>query len=432
MRHALSAVPIMERRVTMSGKDNALDIAVQQLDQVAERINLDPSIHRRLQKPARSYIVSVPIRLDNGEVEVFEGYRVHHNTSRGPAKGGIRYHPDVTLEETTALSMWMTWKCAVVNIPYGGAKGGVACNPKIMSRPELQRLTRRYTSELINVFGPQTDIPAPDVYTNPQIMSWIMDTYSVSVGYAEPGVVTGKPIAVGGSLGRNEATSRGCVFTIYSLLQKLNRKVEDQTIAVQGYGNVGYHAAQIIHDAGAKVLAVSDSKGGVFNPKGLDPRALAKHKEQTGSVTDYPGADKITNEELLELDCSILIPAAMENQITQKNADRIRADIVAEGANGPTTPAADEILLGKGKYHLPDILANAGGVTVSYFEWVQGLERYFWTEEEVNSKMKGIMDRAFEEVWEVALKEKVSMRMASYIVAVKRVTEAMLLRGLHP
>jgi glutamate dehydrogenase (NAD(P)+) len=422
----------MERRVTMSGKDNALDVAVQQLDQVAERINLDPSIHRRLQKPARSYIVSVPIRLDNREVEVFQGYRVHHNTSRGPAKGGIRYHPDVTLEETTALSMWMTWKCAVVNIPYGGAKGGVACNPKIMSRPELQRLTRRYTSELINVFGPQTDIPAPDVYTNPQIMSWIMDTYSVSVGYAEPGVVTGKPIAVGGSLGRNEATSRGCIFTIYSLLQRLNRKVEDQTVAVQGCGNVGYHAAQIIHDSGATVVAVSDSKGGVFNAKGLDPRALAKHKEESGSVTDYPDADNITNEELLELDCSILIPAAMENQITQKNADRIRADIVAEGANGPTTPAADEILFEKGKYHLPDILANAGGVTVSYFEWVQGLERYFWTEEEVNSKMKGIMDRAFKEVWEVAQREKVHMRMASYIVAVKRVTEAMLLRGLHP
>jgi glutamate dehydrogenase (NAD(P)+) len=432
MRHGLSAVRIMERRVTMSGKDNSLDVAVQQLEQVAERINLDPSIHRRLQKPARSYIVSVPIRLDNGEVEVFEGYRVHHNTSRGPAKGGIRYHPDLTLEETTALSMWMTWKCAVVNIPYGGAKGGVACNPKIMSRAELQRLTRRYTSELINVFGPQTDIPAPDVYTNPQIMSWIMDTYSVSVGYAEPGVVTGKPIAVGGSLGRNEATSRGCVFTIHSLLRRLNRQVEDQTVAVQGYGNVGYHAAQIIHDDGAKIIAVADSRGGVFNPKGLDPRALAKHKEQTGSVTDYPDADNITNEELLELDCSILIPAAMENQITQKNADRIRADIVAEGANGPTTPAADQILFEKGKYHLPDILANAGGVTVSYFEWVQGLERYFWTEEEVNSKMKGIMDRAFEEVWELAQKEKVTMRMASYMLAVKRVTEAMLLRGLHP
>ncbi len=432
MRHGLSAVRIMERRVTMSGKDNSLDVAVQQLEQVAEHINLDPSIHRRLQKPARCYIVSVPIRLDNGEVEVFEGYRVHHNTSRGPAKGGIRYHPDVTLEETTALSMWMTWKCAVVNIPYGGAKGGVACNPKIMSRAELQRLTRRYTSELINVFGPQTDIPAPDVYTNPQIMSWIMDTYSVSVGYAEPGVVTGKPIAVGGSLGRNEATSRGCVFTIHSLLRRLNRQVEDQTVAVQGYGNVGYHAAQIIHDDGAKIIAVTDSRGGVFNPKGLDPRALARHKEQTGSVTDYPDADNITNEELLELDCSILIPAAMENQITQKNADRIRADIVAEGANGPTTPDADQILFEKGKYHLPDILANAGGVTVSYFEWVQGLERYFWTEEEVNSKMKGIMDRAFEEVWELAQKEKVTMRMASYILAVKRVTEAMLLRGLHP
>ena len=416
----------------MIDQENSLDVAVQQLDQVAERINLDPSIHRRLRRPARSYIVSVPIRLDNGEVEVFEGYRVHHNTSRGPAKGGLRYHPDVTLEETTALAMWMTWKCAVVNIPYGGAKGGVACNPKILSRRELQRLTRRYTSELINVFGPRTDIPAPDVYTNPQIMSWIMDTYSVAVGYAEPGVVTGKPIAVGGSLGRNEATSRGCIFSIYSLLQRLNRKVEEQTVAVQGYGNVGYHAAQIIHHDGAKIVAASDSKGGVFNSQGLDPRALAKHKEETGSVQDYSGADNITNEELLELDCSILIPAAMDNQITQRNADRIMADIIAEGANGPSTPAADEILFERGKYHLPDILANAGGVTVSYFEWVQGLERYFWTEEEVNSKLQGIMNRAFDSVWDLVQKEKVNMRMASYIVAVRRVTEAMLLRGLHP
>jgi glutamate dehydrogenase (NAD(P)+) len=416
----------------MSSKDNSLDVAVQQLDKVAEHINLDPSIHRRLRRPARSYIVSVPIRLDNGEVEVFEGYRVHHNTSRGPAKGGIRYHPEVTLAETTALSMWMTWKCAVVNIPYGGAKGGVACNPKILSRGELQRLTRRYTSELINVFGPRTDIPAPDVYTNPQIMSWIMDTYSMSVGYAEPGVVTGKPIAVGGSLGRNEATSRGCVFTIYSLLRRLNRKVEDQAVAVQGYGNVGYHAAKIIHDDGAKVIAASDSKGGVYNASGLDPRALMKHKEQTGTVYGYPEGDRITNEELLELDCSILIPAALENQITGRNAPRIKAEIIAEGANGPTTPEADEVLCDRGKYHLPDILANAGGVTVSYFEWVQGLERYFWTEEEVNSKMKGIMDRAFDGVWELAQKEKVNMRMASYMVAIRRVSEAMLLRGLHP
>ena len=416
----------------MRSKDNSLEVAVQQLDLVAERINLDPSIHRRLRRAARSYIVSVPIRLDNGEVEVFEGYRVHHNTSRGPAKGGIRYHPDVTLAETTALSMWMTWKCAVVDIPYGGAKGGVACNPKIMSRGELQRLTRRYTSELINVFGPRTDIPAPDVYTNPQIMSWIMDTYSVSVGYAEPGVVTGKPLAVGGSLGRNEATSRGCIFSIHSLLQRLGRRMDEQTVAVQGFGNVGYNAAKIIHDDGAKVIAASDSKGGVFNPNGLNPLALAKHKEESGSVVDYPGANNITNEELFELDCSILIPAAMDNQITQKNADRVKAEIIAEGANGPTTPAADEILFDRGKYHLPDILANAGGVTVSYFEWVQGLERYFWTEQEVNSKLQGIMNHAFESVWDLAKKEKVTMRMASYIVAVRRVAEAMLLRGLHP
>ena len=416
----------------MSGKENALDVAVRQLDMVAERINLDPAIHKRLRLPARCYIVSCPVRMDDGSVEVFTGYRVHHNTSRGPAKGGIRYHPDVTLDETTALSMWMTWKCAVVDIPYGGAKGGVCCNPKEMSRTELQHLTRRYTSELVNVFGPQTDIPAPDVYTNPQIMAWIMDTYSMSIGYAEPGVVTGKPIAVGGSLGRNEATSRGCIFSIYSLLQRLNRNVDEQTVAVQGYGNVGYHAAQIIHDDGAMIIAATDSKGGVYNPKGLDPRALAKHKEESGSVLNYPGADNITNEELLELDCSILIPAALDNVITSRNAERIKAEIIAEGANGPTTPDADDILYDRGKYHLPDILANAGGVTVSYFEWVQGLERYFWTEEEVNSKLQGIMNRAFDSVWELAHGEKVNMRMASYMLAVKRVAEAMLLRGLYP
>ncbi len=416
----------------MSDNDNALGVAVRQLDMVAEHISLDSSIHKRLRRPARSYIVSVPIRMENGEVEVFTGYRVHHNTSRGPAKGGIRYHPDVTLDETTALAMWMTWKCAVVNIPYGGAKGGVACDPKAMSRRELQRLTRRYTFELINVFGPKTDIPAPDVYTNPQIMSWIMDTYSMSIGYAEPGVVTGKPIPVGGSLGRNEATSRGCVFVINALLRKLNRSVDEQTVAVQGYGNVGYHAAQIIHEGGAKIIAASDSRGGVYNPKGIEPKDLAAHKEESGSVVGYADADQITNEELLELDCSILIPAAMENSITERNADRIQAEIIAEGANGPSTPAADAILFGRGKYHLPDILANAGGVTVSYFEWVQDLERYFWSEEQINSSLERIMNGAFESVWELALREKKNMRMASYILAVKRVTEAMLLRGLYP
>jgi glutamate dehydrogenase (NAD(P)+) len=416
----------------MSGKESSLDVALRQLDLVAERINLDAAIHRRLRKPARCYIVSVPIRMDDRSVEVFTGYRVHHNTSRGPAKGGIRYHPDVTLNETIALAMWMTWKCAVVGIPYGGAKGGVDCNPKEMSRGELQRLTRRYTSELINVFGPKTDIPAPDVYTNPQIMAWIMDTYSMSVGYAEPGVVTGKPLAVGGSLGRNEATSRGCVFVIYALLRQLKRSVNDLRVAIQGYGNVGYHAAQILHDNGAKIIAASDSRGGVYHPMGFDPRALATHKEESGSVLGYPDADRITNEELLELDCSILIPAAMDNQITERNADRIKAEIIAEGANGPTTPAADEILFQRGKYHLPDVLANAGGVTVSYFEWVQDLERYFWSEEQINSSLERIMNNAFDSVWELAQGEKVNMRMASYMLALKRVAEAMLLRGLHP
>ena len=416
----------------MSGKENPLDIALQQLDTVAERIKLNTAIHKRLRVPARCYIVSCPVRMDDGGVEIFRGYRVHHNTSRGPAKGGIRYHPDVTLDETTALSMWMTWKCAVVDIPYGGAKGGVACNPKQMSRTELQHLTRRYTSELVNVFGPRTDIPAPDVYTNPQIMAWIMDTYSMAVGYAEPGVVTGKPIAVGGSLGRFGATSRGCAYGIYSLLEKLNRRVDEQTVAIQGFGNVGYNAAEILHDDKVTVIAVSDSKGGVYNASGLDPRALMKYKEKSGTVYGYPEGDKVTNEELLELDCTILIPAALENVITSRNADRIKAEIIAEGANGPSTPEADDILYDRGKYHLPDVLANAGGVTVSYFEWVQGLERYFWTEEEVNFKLKGIMNRAFENVWQLYQTEKVNMRMAAYMVAIRRVADAMLLRGLYP
>lgn len=416
----------------MDGSKNPLDIALGQLDLVAEHIHLDSAIHARYRRPFRCFIVSIPIRLDDGSVEVFEGYRVHHNTSRGPAKGGIRFHPEVNLDEVTALAMWMTWKCAVVDIPFGGAKGGVTCDPKTMSRSEIQRLTRRYTSELINVFGPRTDIPAPDVYTNPQVMAWIMDTYSVSVGYAEPSVVTGKPLAVGGSLGRNEATSRGCVYTIYSLLDKLNRQVQDQTVAVQGFGNVGSNAARIIHQDGARVIAVSDTKGGVYNSKGLDPEDLCRFKEESGSVYGYPDGDAISNEDLLELDCSILIPAAIGNQITEINADRIRAEIVAEGANGPTTPEADRILHERGIHHIPDILANAGGVTVSYFEWVQGLERYFWSEEEINSKLKRIMNLAFDRVWEIAVQEKVTMRIAAYILAVKRVTDAMLLRGLYP
>ncbi len=412
--------------------ENPLQIALHQFNQVAERIKLDPAIRERLQKPKRSFIVSIPVRMDDGRVKVFEGYRVHHTVARGPAKGGIRYHPDVNLDEVIALAMWMSWKCAVVDIPFGGAKGGVCCNPKDMSRREIQALTRRYTSELINVFGPQTDIPAPDVYTNPQVMAWIMDTYSTSVGYAEPSVVTGKPIPIGGSLGRNEATSRGCVFSIYNLLKRLNRNVEDQTVVVQGYGNVGYYASEIIHDAGATLIAASDSRGGVYNPNGLDPRTLKKYKEDNGSVHGYPEADNVTNQELLELDCNILIPSALENQITKENADRIKADIIAEGANGPTTPEADEILFQRGTYHLPDILANAGGVTVSYFEWVQGLERFFWSEDEVNKQLKRIMDTAFGSVWAIAQEEKVHMRMAAYILAVKRVAEAKLLRGLYP
>lgn len=416
----------------MKQNENPLQVALNQFDQVVKKIDLDPSIYNRLRNPERCYIVYMPVRMDDGSVEVFEGYRVHHCTSRGPAKGGIRYHPEVNLDEVMALAMWMTWKCAVVDLPYGGAKGGVACNPKKMSRREIQGMTRRYTSELINVFGPHTDIPAPDVYTNAQVMAWIMDTYSISVGYAEPGVVTGKPIEIGGSLGREQATSRGCIFTIYNLLRRLNRQVEDQRVVVQGFGNVGYNAAQIICDAGAKIIAASDSGGGVYNPGGLDPRALAQYKKEHGSLHGYPDADNITNAELLEIDCSILIPSALGNQITNENADRIKADIVAEGANGPTTPEADEILFERGKFIIPDILANAGGVTVSYFEWVQGMDRNFWTEDEVNNKLCDIMDKAFDSVWQIAQAEKVPMRMAAYILGVRRVARAKLLRGLYP
>jgi glutamate dehydrogenase (NAD(P)+) len=380
----------------------------------------------------RALIVSIPVKMDDGKVEVFTGYRVQHNVSRGPAKGGIRYHPDVTLDEVKALAMLMTWKCAVVGIPYGGAKGGVVCDPKRLSLSELERITRRYTSEIIFIIGPEKDIPAPDVNTNPQVMAWIMDTYSMDQGFSVPGVVTGKPISIGGSLGRNEATARGCMFTILSAFKYLNWAVQNKRVAVQGFGNVGWPVARLLHDQGFKIIAISDIEGGIYNSKGLDPILVKKHSTDNGTVAGYKDADKITNKELLELDCDVLVPAAIESQITESNAAKIKARLIAEAANGPTTPQADSVLSDRKIFIIPDILANAGGVTVSYFEWVQGLQAYFWSEREVNLKLRDIMEKSFDSVYNMAKEKNIDMRLAAYCLAVKRVAEAHITRGLYP
>ena len=416
----------------MAESRNPWEIALSQLDRVAKRIGLDEEIHERLRHPRRILIVSFPVRMDDGRMRVFTGYRVHHSLDRGPAKGGIRYHPDVTLDEVKALAMWMTWKCAVVDIPFGGAKGGVVCDPKEMSRGELERLTRRYTTELMILLGPEKDIPAPDVYTDAQTMAWIMDTYSMNVGYSVPGVVTGKPLSIGGSRGREEATGRGVVLTILEAMKKLGMPKDGVTVAIQGFGNVGGTVARLLYREGIRVVAVSDSRGGIYNPEGLDLEALFLHKREAGTVVGFPGGEDITNQELLTLKCDVLVPAALENQITEENADRVRARIVAEGANGPTTPEADAILYEKGVFLIPDILANAGGVTVSYFEWVQSLQAFFWSEQEVNIRLKDIMVRSFHEVYEIHRKERVDMRLAAYILAVGRVAEAFRTRGLYP
>jgi len=407
-------------------------MALKHLDEVAEKINLDPNIHNILKKPKRILTVSIPIRMDDGRIEVFTGFRVQHNITRGPAKGGIRYHPQVTLDEIKALAMLMTWKCAVVGIPYGGAKGGIICDPKRLSSGEIERLTRRYISEIISIIGPEKDIPAPDINTNPQIMAWIMDTYSMDKGYSVPGVVTGKPISIGGSLGRNTATARGVMFTLMNTIKKLNLNFSQQKIAIQGFGNVGGNLARILQKENCKIIAVSDIKGGIYNPKGLDCFKVSEALEKTGSVTGFNNGEQITNKELLSLNCDILVPAAIENQITKENADKVRAKIIIEAANAPITPEADKILNEKGIFIVPDILANAGGVTVSYFEWVQGLQSYFWTEREVNLKLRDIMEKAFENVWRISQERKVDMRMAAYILAVSRVAEATRIRGLYP
>ncbi|MCK4648837.1 Glu/Leu/Phe/Val dehydrogenase, partial [bacterium] len=355
----------------MEEKLSSFQIGLKLLDRAAEKLKLDPGLHKKLRYPKRQLIVSIPVKLDDGSLEVFTGYRVQHNVDRGPSKGGLRYHPTVTLDEIKALAMAMTWKCAVVGIPYGGAKGGVTCNPKEMSQAEIERLTRRFTYEISVIIGPEKDIPAPDVYTNSQVMAWVMDTYSMAQGFTVPGVVTGKPLALGGTLGRKDATAWGTVFTIQQAIQYLGLDLKGATIAVQGYGNAGSGTAKILADKGARIIAVSDSRGGVYNEKGLDPIKVAEYKNSTGSVKGYEKGETISNKELLEMKCDVLVPAALENQITEENAERIKAKIIAEAANGPTTPGADEILARKKIFVIPDILANAGGVTVSYFEWMQ-------------------------------------------------------------
>jgi glutamate dehydrogenase/leucine dehydrogenase len=412
---------------------NPFSVALKQLDEASKIIGIDKGMHDVLAQPKRILIVSIPTRMDNDEIHVFTGFRSQHNDARGPFKGGIRYHPQVSIDEVKALSMWMTWKCAIANIPYGGGKGGIICNPKQMSTGELERMTRRYAYAIADIIGPHTDIPAPDVYTGGKEMSWIMDTYSALKGnFVQPEVITGKPLAIGGSLGRNEATGRGLSFTVREAAKKLGINLRAATVAVQGFGNAGQFAALLLEEMGAKVVAVSDSQGGISNENGISIGSVRAHKEKTGSVVGFPGSKSISNEEILETGCTILIPAALENQITKNNAANVSAKLVAEAANGPTTPEADEILHKNKIMVIPDVLANSGGVTVSYFEWLQNLRREYWTEEQVNSMLDKKMTEAFSDVYDAHDKFQVNMRKASIALAVGRVTEAIKTRGLWP
>jgi len=415
------------------GQDHtALTVASQQLKLVSEKLELEPGIHEILRKPKRSLLVSVTIKMDDSTIGVFNGVRVQHWDVRGPFKGGVRYHPNVTLDEITALAMWMTWKCAIANLPYGGAKGGVCCNPKKMSQGELERLTRRYVSLIVDYLGPHRDIPAPDVYTNEQTMAWIMDTYSQLKGYSIPESVTGKPVEIGGSEGRKCATALGVALCAREAARILKLNLKNATVAVQGYGKVGYNAASIMHSMGCKIVAVSDSSGGIYCPNGIKPQDVYAHKTKTGSVINYKSCSNLTNEELLQTKCDILVPAALENQIRKDNADKIRAKIVAEGANGPTTPEADKALYEKGVCLIPDILANSGGVTVSYFEWVQNLTREHWTLEEVNTKLENRITKTFSDVYELSRREESDMRTAALMLGVGRVAHAITTLGLWP
>lgn len=403
-----------------------------QLDTVAERIDLEPNIHERLRYPRRALVVSVPTLMDDERTEIFIGYRVHHNTVLGPTKGGLRYHEDVSLGEVSALAMLMSWKCALMGLPYGGAKGGVRCNPRAMSKKELERMTRRYTAEIILLIGPDLDIPAPDLGTDEQVMAWVMDTYSMTQGKTVPGVVTGKPLIIGGSAGRREATGRGIVYTLYQAGRHLGLDLKGRRVVIQGFGNVGAVAARLLWREGCLVVGVSDANGGVYNPMGLDIRQLEAHVREGGSVTGFADARTVSNPELLELPCDVLIPAAVGSQIREDNANRIKATLIVEGANGPTTPEADQILKERGITIIPDILANGGGVVVSYFEWVQGLQYYFWRESEITARLQEIMVRAFNRVWGIAQKEGVDLRTAALMEGIRRVAEGFRVRGLYP
>ncbi len=413
-------------------EDNPYANALTQFDKAVSHLNLKRGVIDMLRCPKRELSVNFPVMMDNEDIRIFRGYRVHHSAVKGPTKGGIRYSPNVTLDEIRALAMWMTWKCALMNLPYGGAKGGVIVNPKSLSSRELERLTRRYATEISVLMGPESDIPAPDVGTNPQVMAWIMDTYSMHRGFSIPAVVTGKPVEIGGSLGRTEATGRGVGFCILEALKLRGISPENATVAIQGFGNVGSVAARMVHELGMKVVAISCSKGGLYNSGGIDPSNVIRHIEQGGYVTNFAWADSISNEDLLTLDCDVLIAAAVENQITSQNADRIKAKILAEGANGPTTPEADEILKQKGTFMVPDILCNAGGVTVSYLEWVQDLQAFFWPVEEINRKLQYLMAKAFENVIDAAEQFRVSNREAAQILAIQRISDAILIRGIYP
>jgi glutamate dehydrogenase (NAD(P)+) len=413
-------------------RENPFLLAQQQLHKVADTFGIDDRLVEVLRQCKKTVEVSIPTSMDDGSVRAFTGYRVTHNVSRGPSKGGIRYHPDVTQDEVKALAMWMTWKCSLMGLPFGGAKGGVVCDPKTMSMRELERMTRRFTSEIINEIGPEKDIPAPDVGTDGRVMAWIFDTYSMNKGHSVLGVVTGKPLTIGGSLGREEATARGALYCVREAVRKQHLSLQGTTVAVQGFGNVGSYLAKFLAEDGATVIAVSDSSSGLYNPNGIDVQAAIAHKRETGSLTGFRGAEAISNDDLLLLECDVLAPCALEQVITAENAHKVRAKIIVEGANGPVTPAADEILDEKGVLVLPDILANAGGVVVSYFEWVQGLQEYFWKEAEVNAKLNDIVTRAFNETWALMESRSVSMRLAAYGLAVQRVAEATVTRGIYP
>src|SRR5579863_10161143 len=411
---------------------NPYDVAVAQFDEAADWLGLSQAMRAILRKPKRELTVNFPVRMDNGDVEMFTGYRVQHNINRGPAKGGIRFSPEVSLDEVRALAMWMTWECAVVGIPFGGAKGGVICDPSKMTRAELERLSRRYATEISILIGPDSDIPAPDMNTNPQIMAWMMDTFSMHQGYSVPAVITGKPLAIGGSEGRLEATARGVLVVALAAMIDHDMRPEDCTVVVQGFGNVGSISARLLHESGCKVVGLSDINGGVYNVNGIDVHQALHYSQEHGTLRGMPNTEAVTNAELLELPCDVLIPAALENQLTGRNASRVKARLIIEAANGPTNPDADHIFNDRGIVVVPDILANAGGVTVSYFEWVQDLQRFFWAEQQINSQLESIMERSYLAVRIKSEEQDCNLRMGAYLLAVARVAEATEIRGVYP